>query len=312
MDRNRATSALLAVIESLLALAGCVLVSFLIGAVLTLLFVPPTFEAELTLEPRRSEPAPLAEVAQNLERTGLVGWVETVDDEGGRRLLLTGLPTAELPHDLLVGALSEAGYGVGDLSIRPSVDLQRVIEKVGVPYLTLQALVFLLVGGLLARFRLVRPSASRVTPPLGSIGLGVLAGLGAFLASLAVAATLKLFGVPVREQEWVLELLQDRHSLLRLVPWIVLIVPVSEEVFFRGYMFRWLSERAGTPLGFAISSVTFAALHWNLSGFPVYLGVGLIFAWVCRRTGGLLAPVAGHVAYNSIVLVVALQTPPPF
>jgi len=311
MDRNRAAAALLAVMESLLALAGCVLVSFLIGALLTLLLVPPTFEAELTLVPRRDEPAPLEEVARDLERAEVAGGVETVTDGTGPKLLLTGLPSAELPHELLVRALSEAGYGVGDLSIRPALDLPRVIRAIGVPYLSLQALVFLLVGGLLARFRLAPRPTPRSWPALPAVGLGVVAGLGAFLASLLVASVLKLVGVPVHEQQWVLDLLQDRQSLLRLVPWLVLIVPVSEEVFFRGYMLRWLSERAGTLTGFGLSSAAFALLHGNLSGFLVYFGVGLILAWVCRRSGGLAAPIAAHLAYNSIVLVVALQSPPP-
>jgi len=310
MDRQGFMAAFLAVVESLGALAACVLISFLIGAVLTVLLVPRTFEAELTLEPRRERPAPLEEVAQKLEHTGLIGGVQEVDSAGRPGLLLTGLPTAELPHDVLVSTLSDAGYGIGDVSIRPAVDLRRVIEKIGVPYLTLQALVFLLAGGLLARVRLARPSDARVAPPLGSVGLGVLAGLGAFAASLLVAGLLRLVGVEVHEQQWVLDLLGDRRSLFRLIPWLLVIVPVSEEVFFRGYMFRWLMQRAGPVTAFTLSSATFAILHWNVSGFPIYFGVGLILAWVCRRSGSLLAPVAGHVVYNSVVLFVALQASP--
>ena len=298
--------AFLAVIESLGALAACVLVSSLIGGALILLFVSPSFDAELKLVPRRGEPATPEEVTRIVERTGLEIDVETIDDESGRRLLLSGLPTAELPNELLVRILSESGYRIDDMSVRPALDLQRVITKIGVPYLTLQALVFLLAGGLLIYFRLDGRPGPRVPGWLASAGLGGLAGVGAFLASVLVAFVLKALGLEVREQEWILQLLQDRQAVLRLVPWLVLIVPVSEEVFFRGYMFRWLSERAGTPTGFAVSSILFAFVHFNLEGFPIYVGVGLIFAWVCRRSGGLLAPSIAHVVYNSIVLAAAL------
>jgi len=320
MDWKRAVAAVLAaiksrqflaVVESLGALAGCVLISFLIGAVLTVLLVPTTFEAELTLEPRRADPAPLEDVAQQLERTGLIGGVETTQADDGPRLLLTGLPSAQLPHDVLVRTLSTAGYGIGDLSIRPAVDQRDVIERIGVAYLTLQALVFVLAGALLIRFRLARRSPAEPTPPLISAGLGVLAGLGAFATSFLVASVLRLVGVDVHEQQWVVELLGDREGLYRLVPWLVLIVPVSEEVFFRGYMFRWLLERAGARTGFTLSAAAFALLHFNPSGFLIYFGVGLILAWVCRRTGGLLAPIAAHVVYNTTVLTVALLSPPP-
>jgi len=271
------------------------------------LLVPPTFEAELKLVPRGSDAEPLEEVARRVERTGLAIGVETIDDESGRRLLLSDLPSAEVPHEVLVRILSKSGYRIDDLSVRPALDLRRVINKIGVPYLTFQALVFLLAGGLLMRFRLIGRPEPRIPGWLASAGLGILAGVGAFLASLVVGQTLKLLGLPVQEQAWVLDLLRDRQSLLRLVPWLVLIVPVSEEVFFRGYMFRWLLERAGAPIGFAVSSIAFAVMHRNAVGFPIYVGVGLVLAWVCRRSGGLLAPIAGHVAYNSIVLVVNLQ-----
>jgi membrane protease YdiL (CAAX protease family) len=318
MDWNRAASrllasvksrAFLAVIESLGALAGCLLASGAVGVVMILLFVSPTYKAELELVPRAGEPATPTEIVESVERTGLVDGVETIEDESGLRLRLSGLPSPEVPHELLVLVLSESGFGVDDLSVRPELGQIRIIKEIGIPYLTLQALVFILAGGLLIRFRLDHGPVRAVSRPLASAGLGILAGVGAFLASLVLAQALKLLGLQVQEQEWVLDLLRDRQGLMRLVPWLVLIVPLSEEVFFRGYMFRWLSERSGDLAGYVISSFAFAVVHLNPEGIPVYFTVGLILAWVCRRTGGLMAPVVGHFVYNSIVLAVALQAP---
>jgi membrane protease YdiL (CAAX protease family) len=308
MDWNRFALRLLAVIESLGVLAGCLLASGIVGAVLILLFVSPTYKADLELLPRPGQPEPPSRIVESVERTGLADGVETVEDENGLHLMLTGLPSKEVPHELLALVLSDSGYEIGDLSVGPDLALERIIHKIGIPYLTLQALVFVLAGGLLIRFRLDRGPRPLGSRPLAAAGLG-LAGLGTCLVSLLLAQALKLLGLPVQEQEWVLELLRDRQSFLRLVPWLVLIVPLSEEVFFRGYMFRWLSERAGDPTGFGVSSLAFALVHFNPVGIPVYFSVGLIFAWIYKRTGSLLAPAVAHVVYNTIVLGVALQAP---
>jgi membrane protease YdiL (CAAX protease family) len=109
----------------------------------------------------------------------------------------------------------------------------------------------------------------------------------------------------VQEQEWLDALYRDPAAVARLAPWLVLVGPVSEEVFFRGYAFRYIAQEAGVPAGLLISSALFAAIHFNVSGFLVYLGIGCTLAWVHHRTNHLLAPVAGHVVTNAVVLLVS-------
>jgi len=67
-----------------------------------------------------------------------------------------------------------------------------------------------------------------------------------------------------------------------------------------------IREKAGFPAGLVASSVMFAAIHFNLSGFLVYLAIGCAMAWVYHRTDNLLAPIVGHMTANSIALAASV------
>jgi membrane protease YdiL (CAAX protease family) len=97
--------------------------------------------------------------------------------------------------------------------------------------------------------------------------------------------------------------------VLRLAPWIVLIVPVSEELFFRLYVFRFIARHVGFPAGLITSSLLFALIHFKSSGLLIYLGIGCILAWVYQRTGRIVAPIVGHMTLNAIVLIASQIAP---
>jgi membrane protease YdiL (CAAX protease family) len=308
MDSKRLSSSVIAAAEVFAALLGCVLLSVLIGAGLMLLMMTPTYRAEIEL----SEGAGAApdELLRHLLDAGIAPAAELVDEDDSTLLVLSGLPSAELPTESLLQTVDAHGYGAGGATTQLELHVDQLLTKVAKPYLSLQALVFLLAGGLLAHFRVRRRPAPPAPGHLRAALLGVGVGLVAFLVSLIVGGLLKLLGFEVQEQAWVLELLRDRENLIGLIPWIVVIVPVSEEVFFRGYVFRLLSQQAGLPAGLTISSLMFAIVHFNLSGFFVYFGIGLVLAYAYRRTSSIVAPIVGHMVHNAIVLSVLLAFPP--
>jgi membrane protease YdiL (CAAX protease family) len=122
--------------------------------------------------------------------------------------------------------------------------------------------------------------------------------------SLVVGLLLKLVGLPVEEQAWLVELYSDPGTLLRISPWVVLVAPVSEEVFFRFYVLRVIAVHMGFPTGIVVSSLMFAMVHLNPSGILIYFGIGCVFAWVYQRTGRLIAPIVGHMTLNAFVLII--------
>lgn len=84
--------------------------------------------------------------------------------------------------------------------------------------------------------------------------------------------------------------------------WIagVIFAPFTEEVFFRGYVFRALSLRKGWVKGVVYSSLVFGAVHLNLAAFlPITVGAAML-ALGYRRSGDLWVPIIGH-AFNNAV-----------
>lgn len=73
----------------------------------------------------------------------------------------------------------------------------------------------------------------------------------------------------------------------------VLLAPISEEFFFRGF----LSSRFGV----LISSVIFGLFHFAYGSIVEVVGaflVGIVFAVVYKRSGSIIPPIAIHMSYN--------------
>ncbi|NIL99548.1 MAG: CPBP family intramembrane metalloprotease [Acidobacteria bacterium] len=176
------------------------------------------------------------------------------------------------------------------------------------PAMTIQALVFSLGGWVMVRWRdprALRDPARLTTALLWGGGAAIVA----FIGSTLVGGGLQLTGWEIEEQGWIQALMADRASLLLLTPWLVVLGPVSEEVFFRGYVFRRLFSSAGPRAAYLVSAVLFALIHWHPVGLPMYLLIGLVFCWVYQKTGNLWAPVLAHVIYNGFVVTLPLLAP---
>ena len=63
---------------------------------------------------------------------------------------------------------------------------------------------------------------------------------------------------------------------------------------------------ADASLRTLFSTGLFAVVHFNPSGFAIYLVIGLILGLVYVHSRSLVAPVAAHVVHNGAVLATAL------
>lgn len=80
-----------------------------------------------------------------------------------------------------------------------------------------------------------------------------------------------------------------------------ILAPVSEELIFRGVLFRTWAKRYGPWLGACFSSAIFAVIHWySPLGIASVFMSGMIFAWVTWRTGSLWPALLIHAAGNLI------------
>ena len=77
--------------------------------------------------------------------------------------------------------------------------------------------------------------------------------------------------------------------------------PFAEEYLFRGLLFRALDREWGGWKALVASSAFFAIYHPPIAWLPVGL-MGLLNAWLFKRTGRLAPCVLLHMAYNTVVL----------
>lgn len=76
--------------------------------------------------------------------------------------------------------------------------------------------------------------------------------------------------------------------------------PVTEEMFFRGFVFPGLVPRFGFVWAGLMSGVAFAALHVDVGSMVPFTAIGFILAWLYRQTGTLWTPIAMHLVFNAV------------
>lgn len=93
----------------------------------------------------------------------------------------------------------------------------------------------------------------------------------------------------------------------------VLIIPLCEELGFRGFLARFLVSRDFntvryrdlTWLAIGISSLAFGLLHGRII---LATATGVLYALVLRRSGKLIDPIAAHAASNALIAAYVLWT----
>ncbi len=86
----------------------------------------------------------------------------------------------------------------------------------------------------------------------------------------------------------------------------VIVAPVAEELFFRGYALGGFEKRGFANRGLIATSVLFAAVHLDAFSFGPLLAAGLVLGSLRLSTGSLVAPIVGHATNNFIVMTLTL------
>ncbi|MBM3889563.1 MAG: CPBP family intramembrane metalloprotease [Verrucomicrobia bacterium] len=100
---------------------------------------------------------------------------------------------------------------------------------------------------------------------------------------------------------------------------MVVVAPVTEELFMRGLVFRGLLNRYGVVTAVLVSSFLFALLHLNPWQFISAAALGVLFAWWFWETRSLVPCLVGHALTNAMVVLLphlpvkipGFNTPPP-
>ena len=106
----------------------------------------------------------------------------------------------------------------------------------------------------------------------------------------------------------ILEMVKESYTLMTIGT--VLLVPIAEESFYRGLMFRAFFDKSPlaaycisiTAFGFAHISSYIGTVDWFtlVLCFIQYVPAGFALAWTYRRSGSIFASVLIHMSINQI------------
>lgn len=103
------------------------------------------------------------------------------------------------------------------------------------------------------------------------------------------------------------ESLRSQMTLLNFTIGFVsaaIISPIYEEIFYRGFLYRFFSSRYGILSGMLISSLIFTVVHIpTFNTLPVNFVSGLIFSWVYQKTGSIIPSILIHGIFNGIAVI---------
>jgi len=85
-----------------------------------------------------------------------------------------------------------------------------------------------------------------------------------------------------------------------------IISPIYEEIFYRGFLYRWLRTRIGFSGAILLSSIIFTVIHIpTYNTMPVNFFSGIIFALAYEKTGSIWTSVIIHGSTNGIMILLA-------
>ena len=144
-------------------------------------------------------------------------------------------------------------------------------------------------------------------PPLKWAGMTVGVLLLSLGATALYAALVRLTGIdillpPEIPVNIVFPGLGAALTFLALALW----TPLTEEIFFRGFIFSGLIPRWSIPGAMIISALIFSAFHVSLGVLiPIFI-TGFLLAWLYRQTGSLWASIIAHAGQNAAALLASI------
>lgn len=89
---------------------------------------------------------------------------------------------------------------------------------------------------------------------------------------------------------------------------VIVIAPLVEEMFFRGFLYRGLRRWASPGGAAVISSVIFAGTHVIPLIMPAIFVLGLVLSRLVERRDSLVPSIVAHAAFNAVGFTVLVLT----
>lgn len=218
---------------------------------------------------------------------------------------------------LVVGVVIGQFLVAGVIAVIFQLDLSSAAADGGTIAITLAANVVTVAGlalwlrwrhpGVVAMLGL-GPRGARLKEFAIGYGLGLVLYLAvAFGVGLVLTLVFQaMFGDHVRVPEQISTDLSTAGKI-GAVALALIVAPITEELFYRGLLFRSIRDRHGFWPGSLVSALVFGLVHyvpapWQdavlLQSVMVFTGFGL--SLIYERRGSLIADIAAHMGFNTI------------
>ena len=144
--------------------------------------------------------------------------------------------------------------------------------------------------------RVQRPKKSTVFMMLGVLATSLIAT--SIYAGIVDALGWGILTPPEIESD----IIFDGPFILLTFQALAFVTPLSEEIFFRGFIFRGLLPKMGPWMAIVVSALVFSVFHLNFGVMiPIFI-TGFLLAWLYWRTGSLWASIGAHAGQNALAI----------
>jgi membrane protease YdiL (CAAX protease family) len=169
----------------------------------------------------------------------------------------------------------------------------------------LGALTMFFAAGLVAVAAAAAPLGRAALPALGLRGVGWRLIVFGAIGTLVVSVIMSLVGPEPEGVKEALRVSRDPSQFLASLAVMAALAPLAEELMFRGLFYGWLESRWNSGVAWIVSSLAFAAAHYEPAHILLVLPLGLLFGWLRRRTDSLVPSLCAHMANNAFAVISA-------
>lgn len=146
------------------------------------------------------------------------------------------------------------------------------------------------------------------TPKLPDCVKNYFIGFGIMYGSLMVfSIIISLTGFRPQTQQ-VAEQVRDmgQNNLILAIIGPALLIPIIEEILFRGILYRALKVSLPALYAALISAFLFGLAHREIDTIPQLTILGFIFAYIYEKSGSIWVPAALHATNNFVTIIILI------
>lgn len=216
-----------------------------------------------------------------------------------------------LLNSVIVGAIYGVLLSMGFLGDSPNMDIY--LENNAINFLATVSILSIIIFGIILYFKQKSSKNYSDKPFLGlekvendRIIESLILFLGTFGITFLWTGLIGILG----EKNLFFEKLMEAHndtlgnimsgeSFIFMFLTVAIIVPITEEMFFRGLIYGRLRQAMKPLVANLISSIIFGIFHGNVVQGVYAFFIGFILALVYEKTDCLLLPILGHTLINA-------------